>query len=431
MSPYKDSFKTLVLRAILKLVRTLDYLQRPFRSLLLVLGIILSPFKNFVWRQFIIRLYGYYLTLRKSLKEKITETGWWQLLRLKQTVLYLITILALGFGIYNLTNHSMAIDTLPGENNLIYPLVENEFDNAPIDVPTDTADISASEFSTNNLPETNQFLLAQDQTTLLKPIVISTEPSTAARQSIETYLVQNGDTISSVAQKFDLNVSTLLWENGLSIRSMLRVGQKISILPTDGISYTLKRGDTLAQIAKRYKINIDTIQDFNNLSDKLSYGKKIILPGARPITAPIEYRPPAQTNIASNLKPSRVSAPVSNSKFLWPTAARRISQYYGWRHTGVDIAGPIGTPLYAAEDGLVIKAGWNRGGYGYYIIIDHGNGLATLYGHASKLQVSVGEQVVRGQQIALMGSTGRSTGPHLHFEVRINSRVTNPLRYVR
>ena len=427
MSSYKDSFKTLVLRAILKLVRMLDYLQRPFRSLLLVFGIILAPFKNFVWRQFIIRIYGYYLTFKKSLKEKITEAGWWQLFRLKQTVLYLITILALGFGIYNLTNQSMAIDTIPGENNLLYPLVENEFDNPLIDVPIDSSTIPATEFG-NTDGGTNQLFFAQDQATLLKPIIVSTEPSTAIRQSTEIYLVGSGDTISSIAQKFDLNVNTLLWENGLSARSLLRIGQKLLILPTDGISYTIKSGDTVDKIAKRYNINNQTVKDFNNLGDKLSFGKKIILPGARPMSAPIVYRPPSQTTA---LKPSQVSAPVSNAKLLWPTAARRLTQYFGWRHTGVDIAGSIGTPIYAAESGVVLKAGWNRGGYGYYIIIDHGNGLATLYGHSSKLLVSAGEQVARGQQIALMGSTGRSTGHHLHFEVRINGRVTNPLRYTR
>lgn len=426
MSSYKDSFKTLVLRTILKLVRMLDYLQRPLRSLLLVFGIILSPFKNFFWRQLVIRLYSYYLTFKKNINEKVINTGWWQLLRLKQTVLYLIAILALGLGLYNLTNKSLAVETIAGENNLLYPLVQNEFDNTLIDIPSDSTAIPSSEFTVNN-NETNKIFIGQDQTTLLKPTFIATEPSTAIRQAIETYVVQAGDTISSVAQKFDLNTTTILWENGLSIRSLLRIGQKIIILPTDGLSYTIKRGDTIASLAKKYKIDSQTITEFNNLEDKITIGKKIILPGAKPISAPVVYRPPQTTNLPT----SRISAPASNTKLLWPTAARRITQYFGWRHTGLDIAGPIGTPIYAAESGVVIKAGWNRGGYGYYIIIDHGNGLATLYGHNSKLLVSTGEQVVRGQQISQMGSTGRSTGPHLHFEVRINSRVNNPLSYIR
>lgn len=425
MSSYKDSFKTIILRAILKLVRMLDYLQRPFRSLLLVVGIIISPIKNFFWRQFIIRTYGYYLSLKKTFQKKITETGWWQLLRLKQTVLYLITILALIIGIYNLTNRSLAMAELPGQNNLIYPLIDNEFDN-PFN---DTGDLLNTPTDNTVVDQATTKYLAQDQATLLKPTFISTEPSTAQRQGIETYLVQSGDTISKIAEKFDLNINTILWENGLTLRSYLRIGQKISILPINGITYTIKRGDTLAKIAKQYKINDASISEFNGLDNKLVVGKKIILPDAKPLAA-VVYRPPAQ--VTTNLPSSQFTAPVeTGTKYLWPTAARRITQYFGWRHTGLDIAGPIGTPIYAAEDGVVIKSGWNSGGYGYYIIIDHGGGMATLYGHNSKLLVKAGEHVTRGQNISLMGSTGRSTGPHLHFEVRINGRVTNPLIYIR
>jgi len=135
------------------------------------------------------------------------------------------------------------------------------------------------------------------------------------------------------------------------------------------------------------------------------------------------------SNIAA--PPPSVAAPAG-SGYLWPAGVRYISQYFGWRHTGLDIAGKIGTGLYASRAGTVTRSqcGWN-GGYGCYIIIDHGNGITTLYGHASRLYVSVGEYVSQGQTFAAMGSTGRSTGSHLHFEVRVNGARQNPLRYIR
>lgn len=123
---------------------------------------------------------------------------------------------------------------------------------------------------------------------------------------------------------------------------------------------------------------------------------------------------------------------------IWPTAARRITQYFGHyrggsRHTGVDIAGPIGTAIYAADDGVVALSGWNSGGYGNMVLIDHGGGIYTRYGHASKLLVRAGDAVKRGDVIALIGSTGHSTGPHLHFEVMTGNphNRKNPLEYVR
>lgn len=119
---------------------------------------------------------------------------------------------------------------------------------------------------------------------------------------------------------------------------------------------------------------------------------------------------------------------------IWPTKARYISSYYGWRwgtvHTGTDIAGKINDPIYAYKAGLVTFSGWNPYGYGYMIKIDHGNGVATWYAHCNKLLVKAGQEVAQGQTIALMGSTGYSTGPHLHFEVRLNGVHTNSLPYI-
>ena len=119
------------------------------------------------------------------------------------------------------------------------------------------------------------------------------------------------------------------------------------------------------------------------------------------------------------------------SKLLWPTKQRIINQYYGWSHTGVDIEGDYVDPIYASEDGVVETAGWNSGGYGLQIVVSHANGMKTRYAHASKLFVKVGDEVKRGQTMAMVGTTGRSTGTHLHYEVYVGSKRVNPLSYTK
>lgn len=287
--------------------------------------------------------------------------------------------------------------------------------------------------STNNddtiLASTN------DGTTLIATNIANTESGNALnRNEIIQYTILNGDTISGIAHKFNVSVATILWSNNLTERSLLQPGMTLKILPTTGILHRVVRGETIAGIAKKYKADTQKILDTNNLSsaNQIKIGQDLIIPdGIRPAsisTTIVRTTNTGKTTVSkTSLSPTN---PNTGTKLLWPAGVRRISQYFGWRHTGLDIAGPVGTPIYAAEDGVVETAGWNSGGYGNYIIINHGDGLRTLYGHASKLFVSRGEKVTRGQVIMAMGSTGRSTGSHLHFEVRING-FKNPLSYIR
>lgn len=259
-------------------------------------------------------------------------------------------------------------------------------------------------------------------------------PSTRTR--VEEYVVQDGDTIGSIARQFGISSSTVLAANSLTARSLIRPGQKLRILPLDGLMYVVRRGDTLAKIAQTYDSDPQKILEANGLADAsdLVIGTELMLPDGR---APAPPAPKPPTRIAGTIKnvfvPPPASDRVGTTKLLWPTAARRITQYYKRKHTGVDIAGPTGTPIYAADGGTVISSGWNRGGYGNMIIVDHGGGILTRYAHGSKLLMKVGDVVSRGDVIMLMGSTGRSTGPHLHFEVMLGtvSRRANPLDYVR
>lgn len=261
------------------------------------------------------------------------------------------------------------------------------------------------------------------------------------RTRTEEYTVADGDTLGSIAREFGLRTETLLAANGLSARSVIRPGQILKILPVDGIVYKIKKGDTLSKIAKTFDSDAEKNFEMNGLSDgaALAVGDELVLPDGR-LPAPPPPKQPSR--IATNIKNIFVPPPspdrTNGSGMIWPTAAWRITQYYGhWRagarHTGVDIAGPKGTAVYAANDGVVAVSGWNSGGYGNMIIIDHGGGLFTRYGHASKLLVRAGDTVKRGDAIMLIGSTGRSTGPHLHFEVMTGDphHRVNPLEYVK
>lgn len=255
------------------------------------------------------------------------------------------------------------------------------------------------------------------------------------RTEIVVYEVQSDDVIGQIAEKFGISVETILWANNLSTRSLIRPGDKLKILPTSGLLHKVKSGDTVAKIAMVYDAKQEDIVKFNKLQkdgSDIVAGEELIVPNGempQPVSTYSAPRPSAFSQVVA--PPPSVSAPAG-SGYLWPTSARIITQYYGWLHTGLDIAGPIGTPLYASRSGRVVtsQCGYN-GGYGCYIILDHGGGVQTLYGHASQLYVSVGESVTQGQTIAAMGSTGRSTGPHIHFEVRLNGSRQNPLKYIR
>jgi LysM repeat protein len=261
---------------------------------------------------------------------------------------------------------------------------------------------------------------------IIQPILTDAAVEETGRAGIQMYTVEPGDTPSTIAERFGLNTSTILWENKLQAWSMIRPGDVLRVLPTDGVSHTVTRGETLEGIAKRYGADAEEILEFNRLvdADDIDIGDLLIIPGGRP---PAVVAPPVIR------RPARPALPLPSiaGKFLWPSeAGYRISQYFTWRHHGVDVAVAAGTNVFASEAGTVVSSGWIRG-YGYQVLIDHGSGLQTRYAHNSKLLVSKGQPVTRGQVIALVGSTGRSTGPHIHFEVYANGVRVNPFRYLR
>lgn len=255
------------------------------------------------------------------------------------------------------------------------------------------------------------------------------------------YFVQAGDTLSGIAEKFDLTVNTILWANNLTWNSTIKPGAKLVILPSSGVDYEIKKGDNLNSVAKKYQADLDKILAYNELSSvsDIRAGDLIFIPeGIKPTQVVSSYKAPTVANKPKNnpadVFSNEVVPPASdlsaNTKLLWPVLSHRITQYFSWRHTGLDVGDKVGNPIYASEDGKIERSGWSTG-YGYNVIINHGNGLETLYGHASKLLVKTGETVSRGQVIALIGSTGWSTGPHLHMEVRVNGVRKNPISYIK
>ncbi len=275
----------------------------------------------------------------------------------------------------------------------------------------------------------------QDNSTLLGTQLASTTVGERAREGVVKHVVEGGETVSDIADRYNISVNTVLWENRLGERDFIKPGQVLTVLPTTGVSHQVQRGDTVASIAQKYKADEGEIISFNKLAsaDAIDQNEILLIPNGTvppppPVPQPTVRLARASVIYGDNAPPSRT---VSGSGLLWPTPSHKINQYYrGSRHTGVDIDGDYSSPIYAADSGRVVESGWH-GGYGIALMIDHGNGTKTLYGHASKLFVKAGDYVTKGQTVAMVGTTGYSTGTHLHFEVIIGGSKPNPLSYIK
>lgn len=269
---------------------------------------------------------------------------------------------------------------------------------------------------------------------IIAPTIAEVGDSIAPRTEITEYEVKIGDTLGTIAQAHGISIDTLLWSNSLSTRSVIRPGNKLSILPVNGVRHTVKSGDTLIKIANKYGADTDKIVAYNGLTDSsdLSIGETLLVPDGKIIAS----APQRTTSVARVFSaPTKTVTPPADATtgsgaMIWPTDLRVITQYFGWKHTGIDIDCHFTNKNYAADDGYVQYSGW-RSGYGLTVEINHGNGIVTRYGHHASLAVSTGQQISQGTALGVCGTTGRSTGTHLHFEVIRNGKFMNPLEYTR
>lgn len=339
-----------------------------------------------------------------------------------------------------LGRHTIAYSLTPSdEDYIVEEVTANE--GAQFDVPVTSfwkaGALSSDQFSRGATLETEFGGVVAGGTALSKPIIFPGQFINGARDKIIEYEVQPGDSFGSIGQKFQISIATILWENNLGITLYLHPGDKLRILPVSGVIHTIKKGDTFKKISALYGASTEDIVKFNKLKidgSDLVAGEKILIPNGVKQQQQRSVAPPRNVNQIAAPPSSKQSPTVSG--FVWPSAARVITQYFTWKHSGIDIAGgKFSTPNYAVKAGVVIKSqcGWNSG-YGCVVMIDHGGGIKTLYGHNSRVLVTPGEYVEAGQTIALMGNTGKVRGPtgvHLHFEVWVNGARVNPFRFVR
>ncbi len=260
-----------------------------------------------------------------------------------------------------------------------------------------------------------------------------TSISQKPRSEIIEYKVESGDTLSSIAEKFGISTDTIKWANNLT-RDSIKPLQTLKILPVTGVSHVVKGGDSLESVAKIYSAQPQAIMDFpfNGVPDdfKLQVGQLLIVPdGSSPeVKAPSKRSQPKY--LAEGPSSQAFSAP-GGGEFIWP-AGGSITQYFAWYHPGIDIANRSAPGIAASDSGTVVVSGWpDSMGYGNRVVIDHGNGYTSMYAHLSNIYVSLGDSVSRGQLIGQMGSTGRSTGTHLHLEIHYKGVALNPLAILK
>lgn len=287
----------------------------------------------------------------------------------------------------------------------------------------------------------------------------SADAETAAGAVVEdrnefiVYIVEAGDSVYSIAEKHSLEPATILWTNYASLLdnpAFIVPGQELNIPPVDGVLWPWVKGNGLNKFSENMGVTPDVIINWpgNNLNPEtigdyvnpnIEDGQMIFVPGGkRPfvnvLNVLLERQETAESNMwgAGKCAPTNLG-PIGTGSYVWPSTERRVSGYE-WTpdvgHYGIDIGGDTGNPIYAVDNGVVVYSGWNEWGYGNVIAIDHGNGIQTIYAHMDSLSVACGAFVYQSDIIGTMGSTGNSSGPHLHIEFRDGKTPMNPHSFI-
>lgn len=486
-------FSYIITRIALALLRGLRVIGLGFVRLIGLLGPVTRPIARFFVRKFLLPLYRTFIIIRlRVAKWMVSARGFIFLLFTNRYVFHAVIVVISLATIGSQVQAKYATASEVGQHSLLYSLVSDQTEQVVeesaephtmtkntnylggdtiVSAPSIDYDyeMNGDQLADLTVPGSIAYQPGTDQIGSDGQDGSDTTPTRIERTKTETYVVQSGDTVASIARRFSVNVGTVIWANNLGTRAFIKPGLELKIPPISGLLLTIKSGDTIEKLAKKYQADAEEIYSVNHLNKNhaLAVGDELVIPGGIPPETPSVptrttvavrvdvpktniknksydiYQELTKTNTDTRTKPPDVIPPIAKekgddtvskvvtTKLLWPTHLHVINQYYGWKHTGVDIDGDYTDPMYASADGVVEQAGWNNGGYGLMILIDHKNGLKTRYGHASKLFVSPGDTVKRGQVIAMVGTTGRSTGTHLHFEVYSNGKRQNPLAYIR
>ncbi|MBI3536850.1 MAG: M23 family metallopeptidase [Chloroflexi bacterium] len=289
---------------------------------------------------------------------------------------------------------------------------------------TDTSDAA---FDPDFVPETPDFLA--------RAAIPVTNIPKRVRRDVLTYTVKSGDTVSNIGDDFEVSADSILWANPKleDNPDLLSVGQTLNIPPVSGVLYTVQANDTVQKLAEKFKsakqktddmiteiVNLEFNKTWHDLKAPdyaITPGKFLMIPGgSKPYQPRVVY--------AYN-GPTPPTAAKGSGLFGWPVTGV-ITQKFWAHHPGIDIGAPKGAHVFAADSGFVISSGWSSSGYGYQILLSHGNGYVTRYAHLSSMQVQAGDSVKKGEWIGNVGSSGNSTGPHLHFEIIQGNGHRNP-----
>ena len=281
---------------------------------------------------------------------------------------------------------------------------------------------------------------------ITRTINLRTHIPSRPRQEVITYTVRSGDTLFGISEKYGITPETILWSNAIlkDDPHLLRPDQELLISPVTGVVRVVHEGDTVDGLASVYRADAEDIINWpgNQLdpdNPALIEDSVIVVPGGE--------RDFVQWTVPRIARAKRNPLPMSagpgactggyqggaggSGSFIWPASNRYLSGYnYSGYHPAIDIAAGLGAPIYASDSGVVVFAGWSNWGYGYMVVVDHGNGWQTLYSHLSQWNVNCGQSVYQGTVLGLSGSTGNSTGPHLHFEINYQGTRVNPWNYL-
>ncbi len=296
----------------------------------------------------------------------------------------------------------------------------------------EAVDVQIDSMPEFEVDQAESFILRVPETNTIAPTSPRTEPV--------VYVVESGDAVFSIASKFNITPETLLWSNYDVLQDdphSLRIGQELIIPPTNGILYEWEEGNTLENVARDFRARVDDILSWSG--NRLDFTNPVIKPGSLVMIpgGEREFQQWVVPTYAVGRSGTNATLPGGctvegvglggSGFFIWPADNHYLSGNDFWSgHLAIDIATATGAPIYASDSGVVVFAGWDSRGYGNVIMIDHQNGYHTLYAHLSALNVSCGSNAVQGSVIGYAGSTGNSTGPHLHFEIRYLGGFINP-----